>query len=305
MNLRKFTHLLAAAAVIAWAPALKAKIKIVATTPDLGAIAEAVTDGKASVTSLAKATEDPHFVDAKPSFMLQLSRADLLIEGGVDLESGWLAPLVQGSRNSRLLPGAKGLLAASRGIRLLEVPSVLDRSQGDIHAKGNPHYLMSPKNAEIAAANIAARLGEIDSGNAEAYRANAEKFIQQIEARIPVWKKKLAPFAGQRVVSYHNSWPYFSEAFGVKVDLYLEPKPGIPPTPAHLQSVIETMKREKIKAILAEPFVNKRTASKVAADTGAKVVDVSYFPGGMSGTDGDYIALMDKVVAGLAAALQP
>ncbi|MGV3774747.1 MAG: metal ABC transporter substrate-binding protein, partial [Verrucomicrobiales bacterium] len=276
----RFYERLLIIAMLLLATTIDAKIKIVATTPDLGALAEAIGGDEVSVTLLAKATEDPHFVDARPSFMVQLSKADLLVEGGADLEAAWLLPLVQGSRNAKLRKGHLGYLDASEGIHLLEIPTELDRSKGDIHAHGNPHYLLDPANAKTVAGNLMKRFCALDPAHCGIYEKNHAQFNRELDQKVKDWKAKLAPHKGSRIVSYHNSWAYFADAFDLKIDLHLEPKPGIPPTPNHLMGVIQTIKKENIKAVLAEPFVNKRTAMKVAADTGAKVVDVSYFPGG-------------------------
>ncbi len=280
-----------------------AKLNVVATTPELGAIAATVGGKDVSVTTLAKPTEDPHFVDAKPSFILKLNRADALVEGGADLEIGWLPALLDQSRNNKLAPGAPGRIACNQGIQLVEVPGTLDRSKGDIHAAGNPHYLTDPANARIVAQHIAESFAQLDSKSAQTYQANFKKFAQQLDAKIADWEKLLAPFKGQQVVAYHDSWPYFARRFDLKIDLFLEPKPGIPPTPVHLAEVIMRMRTEHLRAILVEPYQNRKTAQTVAADTGATVVDVSQFPGGVKGTEDSYIALMDYDVNALAKAL--
>ncbi len=282
----------------------QAKLNVVATTADLGAIAREIGGDKITITSLARPTEDPHFVDARPSFIRLLNRADVLIEGGAELEAGWLAPLLNNARNSRIHSDATGHILALQGIRLLEVPTgPPDRSQGDVHAAGNPHFLMDPANARIVATHIADAFGKIDAPSGETYRANLKKFTAALDVRIAVWQKTLAPFKGQHAVSFHNSWPYFSERFGIKVDVFLEPKPGIPPTPAHLANVIKQMKEQKIRVIFVEPSLNRKTAETVARATGATLVDVSLFPGGIKGTEGDYLKLFDAITDALARAL--
>lgn len=291
-------------AVLFVAATAQAKLNVVATTADLGALAREVGGDKITITSLARPTEDSHFVDARPSFIRLLNQADVLIEGGAELEAGWLAPLLNNARNPRILSTAPGHILALQGIRLLEVPTgAVDRSQGDVHAAGNPHFLMDPANARIVAAHIADSFCKIDAAACEIYRANLKQFTDALDARLAIWEKTLAPFQGQRIVSYHNSWPYFSDRFGVKVDLFLEPKPGIPPTPAHLASVITQMKEQKIRVIFVEPFLNRKTAETVARATGATLVDVSLFPGGLKGTEGDYLKLFDAITDALARAL--
>src|SRR5438034_671799 len=274
-------------------PAAEAKLNVIATTPDLAAIAREVGGNNVEITTLAKPTEDPHFVDAKPSFIVKLNRADVLIEGGAELEIGWLPALLDQSRNSKLAPGAPGHVACAQGVSLLEVPSTLDRSRGDIHAAGNPHYLVDPVNAKIVAQHIADAFCAQDEKDCLAYRANLKKFSDAIDTKLAEWERILAPFKGQQVVAYHNSWLYFGNRFGLKIDLFLEPKPGVPPTPTHLAEVIMRMKQDKVHVIIVDPYLNRRTAETVGEKTGATVVDVSQFPGGIKGTEKGYISLMD------------
>ncbi|HYV29320.1 MAG TPA: metal ABC transporter substrate-binding protein, partial [Candidatus Eisenbacteria bacterium] len=188
--------------------------------------------------------------------------------------------------------------------QLLEVPTTLDRSKGDIHAAGNPHYMMDPANAGIVAAHIADSFCKLDPKSCESYRTNLKKFTDRLHAKLAEWQKRLEPFKGQRVVAFHNSWPYFAQRFGVKIDLFLEPKPGIPPTPTHIAEVIAKMKEEKIRVIFVEPHLDRKKAESVAHTTGATVLDVAQFPGGVKGTDGDYLKLMDYLVNSLAKALE-
>ncbi len=281
----------------------QAKLNVVVTTPDLAAIAREVGGDKTEITTLARPTEDPHFVDAKPSFIVKLNRADALLEGGAELEVGWLPTLVQGARNEKIQTGQPGRILGNQGIAMREVPTTLDRSQGDIHAAGNPHYLVDPENVKIVAQHLAAAFGQLDAANGGFYSANASKFIAALDAKLAGWQAQLAPFKGQHVVAYHNSWVYFAERFGFKIDLFLEPKPGIPPSPAHLASIITKMKEEKARVIIVDPYLNRKTAETVARSTDATVVDVAQFPGGVKGTDGGYIALMDYLVNSLAKAM--
>jgi zinc/manganese transport system substrate-binding protein len=295
--------LLAACAALVLTTPAQAKLNVVATTPDLGSIAAQIGGEQASVTILAKPTEDPHFVDAKPSFIVKLNRADALVEGGAELEVGWLPALLDQSRNTKLAAGAPGHIACSQGVQLVEVPATLDRSKGDIHAAGNPHFLTDPGNARIVAKHIAESFSELDPKSATIYQANLKKFIERLDSKMAEWQKLLAPYKGERVVAYHDSWPYFARRFELKIDLFLEPKPGIPPTPVHLAEVIMQMKSEHIRAILVEPYQSRKTAQTVAADTGAAAVDVSQFPGGIKGTEAGYIELMDSVVNAVAKVL--
>jgi len=271
-----------------------AKLNVVATTPDLGALARAIGGDQIELTTLAKPSEDPHFVDAKPSFIVKLNHADALIEGGAELEAGWLTPLLEGARNPKIETGKSGRIAAAEGVALLEVPSALDRSQGDIHASGNPHYLTDPLNAKIVAAHIARALADLDAKSAGVFQANLAKFDDELDAKMAEWRKLAAPYAGRPLVTYHNYWIYFGQRFSWPMDLFLEPKPGIPPTPAHLASVITKMKAGNLKLVTVQPYQNRKTAETVASHTGASVLDWPSFPGG-KGTEG-YLEWMDYLV---------
>ncbi len=283
--------------------AAQAKLNVIATTPDFAAITREIGGDKIELTTLAKATEDPHFVDAKPSFIVKLNRADVLIEGGAELEIGWLPALLDQSRNEKLASGAPGHVSCSKGVQLLDVPSTLDRAKGDIHAAGNPHYTTDPINAKIIAKNIADALCAQDAKSADVYLANLKKFEDAIDAKMIEWQKTLSPFKGQNIVSYHDSWLYFTRRFDLNIIAFLEPKPGIPPTPAHLAEVITKMKQDKTRVIIVDPYLNRKTAETVGRNTGAIVLDVTQFPGGVKGTEGGYIQMVDYLVNSLAKAL--
>lgn len=285
------------------ATAAHAKLNVVVTTPDIAAIAREVGGDKIELTTLARPTEDPHFVDAKPSFIVKLNKADVLIHGGAELEAGWLPKLIEQARNAKIVGAARGEVRCCEGVKMLEVPEKLDRSAGDIHAAGNPHFLVDPENAKIVAHHIADTFASQDNANRDAYAAGAKRFMAALDAKLPAWQATLAPFKGLQVVAYHNSWRYFAERFGLKIEIFLEPKPGIPPSPAHLAGVIAKMKELQARVVIVDPYLNRRTAETVARDTGATVVDVAQFPGGVKGTDGGYVALMDYLVNALAKAL--
>ena len=280
-----------------------AKLNAVATLPDFGALAREIGGDKVTVTVLAKPTEDPHFVDARPSFVVSLRNADVLIDGGAELEIGWLPPLLQNARNPKIEIGKAGRVIASQGIRLMNVPANVTRAAGDVHALGNPHFMTDPIIAKAVAQHIAQSFSAVDPANAAAYEANYQKFEGTINAKLQEWGAALLPFKGQHVVAYHDSWPYFAHRFGINIDIFLEPKPGIPPSPSHLAEVITQMKGQNIKAIIVEPFQDKKVAEKVAGATGAKVVEFAQFPGGLPGTD-SYVKLIDTLVSRLAAALK-
>lgn len=277
-------------------------LKIVATTNDYAALARAIGGDRVTVKSLAKATEDPHFVDARPSYIVALNRADILIESGAALEIGWLAPLVKGARNKNVLPGASGRVRGSVGIQLLDIPVELDRSQGDIHALGNPHFLMDPLNSGIVARHLAEVFCRLDADGCPSYQNNLSRFSQMLNTRMKIWMETLAPYGGTPIVTYHNTWRYFAARFQLQAETFLEPKPGIPPSPPHLARIIKKMKAAGMKVILVEPFQSRKTAALLAGHTGATVVDVCQFPGGLPDTP-DYFSLMDANVNSIAQAL--
>jgi zinc/manganese transport system substrate-binding protein len=272
------------------------KLNVVTTTPDFAAIAHEIGGERVEVNSLGKPTEDSHFVDPKPSLILKLNRADVLIEGGAELEIGWLPALMDSARNTKILRGAPGNVIANEGIVMLEVPAVLDRSMGDLHAVGNPHFMTDPANALILAERLTKVFSQLDAKSSDYFRANLQRFSGLLTKKMNEWQRRLSPYKDSRIVAYHNSWPYFGRRFGLRIDLFLEPKPGIPPTPPHLARVIKTMQEEKIKLIFVEPHLNWRTAETVARQTGATAVHVAQFPGGVKGTEGGYIPMIDYLV---------
>ena len=300
INLIRF---FSAAAIAVTSSTAAAQIKVVATTPDLAAIAKEIGGNAVSVLALAKPTEDPHFVDAKPSHIVTLNRADVLIEGGAELELGWLPPLLESARNSKIAAGSPGRVVASTGIRMLEIPTSFDRSKGDVHSLGNPHFLVDPVDAKIVAKNIASHFSQVDSKNASLYSANLAKFNRNVDAKTTQWSAALAPFKGAKLVTYHKDFLYFATRFGLSIVDELEPKPGIAPSPAHLASVIGTMKSQGVKVVLVQPYQNRRTAETVARQTGATVLDMPEQPGARQNTS-TYTAMMDNLVNTLVAGLK-
>lgn len=289
--------------LLAGAFTAQAKLNVVTTLPDLGALAREIGGDKVDVTTMAKPTEDPHFVDARPSFVVQLRSADALIDGGAELELGWLPPLLQNARNPKFEVGKPGRVQASQGVRLMNVPANVTRAAGDVHALGNPHFAIDPIIAKTIALHIAQSFAAIDPANAAVYDANYKKFEAEINAKLQEWGAAMLPFKGQHVTAYHDSWPYLAHRFGIEIDIFLEPKPGIPPSPSHLAEVIEQMKQLKVKAIIVEPFHNRKIAEKVASATGAKVVDFAQYPGALPNSD-TYVKLIDALVSRLSAALK-
>ena len=304
MKLNTLTKLAAIACLsLTTALTAQAKLNVVTTLPDCAAIAREIGGDNVDVSILAKPTEDPHFVDARPSFVVKLRQTDVLIDGGAELEMGWLPPLLQNARNPKIEVGQPGRVEASQGIRLMEVPGQLTRAAGDVHAMGNPHFMVDPIIAKAVAAHIANAFATVDPAHAAAYQANERKFDETINAKLQEWGAKLLPFRGQSLVAYHDSWVYFAHRFGFNISIFLEPKPGIPPSPSHLVEVIAQIKAQKIKAIIVEPYHNRKIAEKVAESTGAKVVDFAQFPGAMPDTD-TYVKLIDALVNHLAEALK-
>jgi ABC-type Zn uptake system ZnuABC Zn-binding protein ZnuA len=282
----------------------QAKLNVVATLPDYGAIAEEIGGDKVKVTSLAKGTEDPHFVDARPSFIRVLNQADVLIEGGAELEIGWLPPLVNSARNAKILSDAPGHIVLSRSIRLLDVPSgPVDRSMGDVHPAGNPHFNLDPAIGKVMAASIAETFSKLDSANAASYQANLKKFNDRLDAKLAEWTKAMEPFRGTKVITYHKSFDYFLERFGLVLAGTIEPKPGIEPSPTHINALIPRAKEQGVKLVLVEPNRPRKTPTYVAEAVGAKLVIV---PGLVNGAEKakDYISLFDYDVAQITAALK-
>lgn len=295
--------LLTLSLLCAAAAPLFAKLNVVATLPDYGSLARDVGGDLVNVTVMAKPTEDPHFVDARPSFVVQLRTADVLIEGGAELEIGWLPPLLQNARNPKIEAGKPGRVVASQGIRLMNIPAAATRAAGDVHSLGNPHFMTDPIIAKAVALHIAQAFAAVDPPNAATYEANGKKFEAAINAKLQEWGTAMLPFKGQSVVAYHDSWPYFAHRYGLNIDVFLEPKPGIPPSPSHLAEVIAQIKAQHIKAIIVEPFHDRKIAERAASATGAKVIDFAQYPGAFPGTD-SYIKLMDVLIARLSTALK-
>lgn len=277
---------------VSWTSAAYAKLKIVASTPDLGSLAREIGKEKIKITNIARPTEDPHFVDARPSFMVKLNKADILIHGGLQLEIGWLPPLVMGARNNKIMPGQPGYLTASTGTHVLQVHKIASRAMGDLHPYGNPHYMLDPLNAKIVATHICKRLCLLDKGNCTYFQDNLQDFLKRLDKKLIEWEKMLEPYRGTKIVTYHRTFPYFAQRFHMEVMGSLEPKPGIAPSPTHINNLIPMMNREGVKLIIIEDFRERKTPEFVASKTGAKIIVLPIMVGGRKETK-DYISFFD------------
>lgn len=300
----KIRSTLLALATLAVAVPAQAQLKVVTSTTDLYDIAKSVGGAKITAAHIGEGYQDPHFIEAKPSFVLQLRNADVWAYVGLDLEIGWMPLLLDGARNSKLNLGGSGNVDVSRVIPVLDVPNrQVDRSMGDVHPAGNPHYWLDPENGRRIARLFVQKFSALDPKNAAYYAANGKAFEERLSAAEAAWQSDLAAIKGKPVVVWHTSWRYFAEYTGMKIVEYMEPKPGVPPSPAHLLEVVRAVKQSGAKAIIMEPFYDRKLADLVARQTGAKVLIVPPSVGG--GADvGDYITLMRHNVAQVAEALR-
>ncbi len=263
------------------------------TTEDLASIAKEVGGERIAVEAIARGYQDPHFVEAKPSFILKLQKADLLIVIGLELEIGWLPPLVQQSRNGKIQPGAEGYLDASQGVQKLEIPTgQITRAMGDVHPLGNPHYWMDPENGKRIAKEMVDAFDRLRPGDRAYFDQRLADFTARLDAAEKRWMATMAPYKGTKVVTYHRSFPNFAERFGLEIIGYVEPRPGIPPTPQHTLDLINEMKRQKVKVVLVEPYFDLKTPTAIGRETGARVLVMPPSVGGVKETS-DYFALFD------------
>ena len=249
-----------------------AKINVVTTTTDLKSIAELIGADKVDVTSIATGYQNPHFVDPKPSFIIKLSKADMFITVGLDLETGWSPQLLSSSRNPKIQKGSGGYVDASVGVTLLQVPSAINRGEGDIHIYGNPHYWLDPLNGKQIAKNICDALEKISPENKALFEANLAAFNTKIDLKMKDWSMKMAPYKGSKIIAYHNEWCYFEQRFGLVILDFLEPKPGIPPTPSQLVKIISEVKSNNIKVIITSPYFTTSSSDVVSGQTAAKTI---------------------------------
>jgi zinc/manganese transport system substrate-binding protein len=288
MNIR---NLVAAAALFASAPAM-AQLKVVTSSTDLYDIATAVGGDRIKATHIEQGYQDPHFVEAKPSFILQLQKADVFAFVGMDLEVGWMGPLIDGARNSKIRPGGSGYVDVSKAITALDQPQgKLDRSQGDVHPYGNPHYWLDPDNGRKIARLFKQKFTELDKGNAAIYERNELAFREKLNEAEKTWAPLVAQIKGKPVVAWHTSWRYFAEYNGMNIVAFMEPKPGVPPSASHLASVIAKIRETGAKAIVMEPFYDRKVGDMVAKQTGAKLLVLPTSVEGVKAAK-DYISLI-------------
>jgi ABC-type Zn uptake system ZnuABC Zn-binding protein ZnuA len=298
---QRFLALTLVALAFSARPAL-AQLRVVTTTEDLAALAREVGGDKVRVVALAKGYQDPHQVDPKPSYILEVSRADLLIAVGRELEIGWLPALITSGRNAKVQPGAAGYLDASVNVKILEIPTgQITRAMGDVHPQGNPHYWLDPGNGRRIAQSIRDKLSQLAPASRAAFDQRYADFDQRLAAAEKRWDAALAPYKGAKLVTYHRSWPNFMERWGLNVIGYVEPKPGIPAPPAHIIDLIAEMKRQQVKVIVVEPYWDLRTPQRIAKDVGGLVLVLSPSVGGVKEVT-DYIQLFDYNVRELVAA---
>jgi len=305
----KIGLVLAAAAVIAVSltspsQAAAKKLNVITATTDLGALTQEVGGDKINVEAMAKGYQDPHFVEAKPSFLLKLQRADLLVVVGLQLEIGWLPPLITQSGNSRIQVGANGYLDASQFSEILEIPQgSITRAMGDVHPLGNPHYWLDPGNGRRVAKGIAGKLAEMDPEDAAYFQQREQDFERRLAEADKKWQADMRPFRGRKVITYHNSAPNFAKYFGLNVVGFVEPRPGIPPTPSHTMEVINMMKRDHVKIIMVEPYFDRKTPDSIARESGGTVVEYLPSVGGVKEVT-TYFQLFDYDIALLTKAFQ-
>ena len=292
------TKLIALAAVLTGAlsygaAGVAAEVKVITSTEDLASLTREVGGDKVSVEPLARGYQDPHFVEAKPSFVLKLYGADLLVVVGRELESAWLPALITQSRNAKIQPGSAGYLDASTNARIVDIPTgPITRAMGDVHPLGNPHYWLEPDNGRRIAKAIQDRLTQLSPADAGYFAQRYADFDRRLAEAEKRWAAAMAPHKGLKIVTYHRSWTNFTDEFGLDVIGYIEPKPGIPPSPAHTLGLMHEMKRQGVRVILVEPYFDLKTPNAIARDTGATVVVMPPSVGGVKEVT-DYITLFD------------
>jgi ABC-type Zn uptake system ZnuABC Zn-binding protein ZnuA len=277
---------------------LNAKINIVTASMDLKSIAEFVGGDKVSVESISDGAQDLHFVEPRPSMVMKIKRADMVVKIGLDLDM-WMDSLIAASRNKKVMHGEIGFVDCSNGLERLEIPQgKIDGSMGDIHLYGNPHYWLDPLNGKVIAKNIIEGLIRISPENSDYFKKNYEEFCKKIDEKMKIWQSKMGKLSGDKIITYHRSWSYFVKRFNITVPIEIEPKPGIPPNPNHILKIIDLIKKENIKIILVDNFYPLKSVKKIASDTGVKVVVVPSNVGGEKDVK-DYFELFDYIISKL------
>jgi ABC-type Zn uptake system ZnuABC Zn-binding protein ZnuA len=297
MRFRVLIVFMLAAGLLLPSAAEAKKLRVITTLTDLASLTQEVGGDKVDAEALAKGYQDPHFVEPKPSFLLKLRHADLLVLVGLQLEIGWLPPLITQSGNANIQPGAPGYFDASRFAEILQIPQGnLTRAAGDVHPMGNPHYWLDPENGRRIAKAIADKLGELDPQDSAYFQQRYQDFANRLAQAEKNWQAQMAPYRGRKVVTYHESWPNFAKFFGLDVVGYIEPRPGIPPTPSHTLALVNQMKRDNVKIMLIEPYFDLKTPNSIASMTGAKVLVMMPSVGGKPEIT-DYFKLFDYDIA--------
>jgi len=280
--------------MLAITPAWAAKkLNVVGSTEDMASISREIGGDRVNVEAIARGYQDPHFVEPKPSFLLKLQKADVLVQVGRQLEIGWLPALINQSRNSKIQVGAPGYLDASLNCEILEIPTKeVTRAMGDVHPVGNPHYWLDPQNGLRIAKALEEKFSQLQPEDAKYFAERYSDFDRRLREAEKKWEAQMAQYRGRKVVTYHNSWPNFAKRFGLDVVGYVEPKPGIPPSPKHTLELIGFMKRENVKLILVEPYFDLRTPRSIARDTGGQVLVLMPSVGGVKEIK-DYFDLFD------------
>ena len=303
---RLITSLIGAAfalGLLAGGAAAADKLRVVASLSDLKALTEAVGGDLVEVDTLARGDQNPHDLELRPSLMVKLRRADLLVRNGIDGDP-WVEPLVRGAGNGRLAPGGVGLLDVSRGIQVLGVPpGPVDRSRGDVHPEGNPHYTLDPASAAIVTANIVEGLARLAPDQRSVFEARRREWLTRLDAALVRWQESLAPYRGTRVVTYHDTWIYFLDRFGLVSAGTVEDRPGIPPAPAHVAELIRRMRSEQVRVLVYEPWADRKLVERIARETGARAVGLATAVGATKEAT-SYLELFEFNVRALAQALR-
>jgi ABC-type Zn uptake system ZnuABC Zn-binding protein ZnuA len=293
MSILRISKLLSAILAASTIANAAGKINVITATQDLAAIGADIGGDRITIEAIAKGYQDPHFVEPKPSFLLKLQKADLLVVVGLQLEIGWLPPLITQSGNSKIQSSNAGYLDMSQFCEILEIPTTqVTRAMGDVHPLGNPHYWLNPENGRRMAKAYQTKLSEMRPADAAYFAQRYADFDKRLTESEKRWDAQMAPYRGRKVVTYHRSWPNFCERFGLNVVDYVEPKPGIPPTPSHTLEVINTMKRDNIKLIMVEPYFDLRTPNSIAQAVGGQVLVLLPSVGGVKEVN-DYFQLFD------------